>query len=105
MMELVKSQEYNLHIVRDMALNLGISNRNFYLKLWSTSNKENADIYNYLLPCKDIPSIKKELNNLLRRRTVQVSEMIKILLKMSTIIQDNLKVNLNQLNIKDYVKN
>lgn len=56
-----------------MALNLGIKRKDFYLKLWTTSKKENSDIYQYLIPCKDVTSIKKELKFTLRQRTIQVS--------------------------------
>ena len=59
MMILAKDPSTNLEVIRDMALNLGISNKDFYLKLWSTSKKENHDIYKYLIPCSDIPSIKR----------------------------------------------
>ena len=48
-----------LEVIQDMAQNLGICRKDFYLKLWSTSKKSNADIYKYLLPTKDIASIKK----------------------------------------------
>lgn len=105
MMILAKDPAINLEVVRDMANNLGISNKDFFLKLWSTSKKDFHDIYMYLLPCKDIPSIKKELKFLLRRRTIPVSEILKILEKMSKIISDDLKQSMNQANLREYVKN
>lgn len=42
-----------------MALNLGIAKKDFYLKLWAKSTKENVHIYQYLIPCNDVHSIKK----------------------------------------------
>ena len=54
-----KTPKEELEVIQDMAVNLGIERKDFYLKLWATSKKENADIYQYLLPCKDISSIKK----------------------------------------------
>jgi len=42
-----------------MAENLGVSRKDFYLKLYNISHKDNSDIYKYLLPCEDIPSIKR----------------------------------------------
>lgn len=56
-----------------MALNLGIAKKDFYLKLWAASKKQNVHIYQYLIPCKSVGSIKKQLKSTLRTRTIQVS--------------------------------
>lgn len=54
-----KSSSEPLEVIQDIAQNLGICRKDFYLKLWSTSKKQNGDIYKFLLPCKDVASIKK----------------------------------------------
>lgn len=54
-----KIDKANLEVVKDMAYNLGITRKDFYLKLWMTSEKEDNDIEQYLLPCLDVPSIKR----------------------------------------------
>ena len=54
-----KSPGEPLEVIQDIAQNLGICRKDFYLKLWSTSKKSNSDIYKFLLPTKDIASIKK----------------------------------------------
>lgn len=100
-----KSPTEPLQVIQDMAQNLGICRKDFYLKLWSTSKKANGDIYKYLLPTKDVASIKKELKSLLRRRTISVSEMLKILEKIDGIINEYLKTDLNHKNLKEYLKN
>jgi hypothetical protein len=94
-----------LEIIQDMALNLGIAKKDFYLKLWAASKKENVHIYQYLIPCKNVASIKKELKSTMRARTIQVSEMLKILEKITEINLENLKKDLNEKNLKEYVKN
>ena len=48
-----------IKVIKDMAHNLGVSTKDFYLKLWNTSKKNIPEIYQYLLPCEDIPSIKR----------------------------------------------
>lgn len=54
-----KSPNTELEVIKDMAENLGICRKDFYIKLWSVSKKSNADIYKFLIPCKDVASIKK----------------------------------------------
>ena len=100
-----KSSNEPLEVIRDIAQNLGIPRKDFYVKLWSTSKKTNTDTYKFLTPCKDVGSIKKDVNALLRRRTISVSEMLKILEKVGGIIDESLKSDLNQSNLKEYVKN
>jgi hypothetical protein len=46
-------------MVQEIAVNLGINKKDFYLNLWVHSKRELADIHQFLLPCWDISSIKK----------------------------------------------
>lgn len=46
-----KSSRNQLPVLRDMAANLGVSRKDFYLKLWSKSEKKTPDIYQFLIPC------------------------------------------------------
>lgn len=46
-------------MVQEIAMNLGINRRDFYLYQWAHSNRELADVHQFLLPCGDISSIKK----------------------------------------------
>lgn len=39
MLELASNNQKDLAVLRDMAINLNISNKDFYLKLWSHSKK------------------------------------------------------------------
>lgn len=48
-----------ISVVQEIAVNLGISKKDFYLNQWAHSKREIADIYQFLLPCWDIHSIKK----------------------------------------------
>ena len=89
-----------MKVIEGLAYNLGISKKEFYLKLWKDSERRNADIYNYLLPCEDVPSIKKEMMNVMRKRKVQVSEILKILNKTSEILERKLVAELNLFNLK-----
>ena len=59
MVKLVEKSSKDIKIIEDMALNLGVSKKDFYLKLWNVSQKKISNIYQYLIPCHDIPSIKR----------------------------------------------
>ena len=61
MMQVVKgiSDKRDISMVQEIAVNLGINKRDFYLTLWQSSPRELADIYTFLIPCCDVPSIKK----------------------------------------------
>jgi hypothetical protein len=48
-----------ISVVQEIAVNLGISKKAFYLSQWAHSKREISDIYQFLLPCSDITSIKK----------------------------------------------
>lgn len=86
-------------------MNLGISKKDFYLNQWAHSKREVSDIYQFLLPCGDIHSIKKELRMTMRRKKIEVSELLKILEKLAKIIKNELKTSLSQTLLKEYIKN
>lgn len=69
-------------------MNLGINKKDFYLNQWAHSKRELADIYQFLLPCWDIQSIKRELRMTMRRRKIEVSELLKILERLGKIIRN-----------------
>jgi hypothetical protein len=53
LLDLVKIKELHL------PFNLGISKKDFYLKLWSLSQKELADVNDKLLETEDVATIKR----------------------------------------------
>ena len=61
MLEVVKNidDKKNISMVQEIAVNLGINKKDFYLKLWQASPRDIPDIYTFLIPCSDVPSIKK----------------------------------------------
>ena len=60
LLEKVKtSPKGQLTVIQELALNLGINKKDFYLKVWSNSKKELNNIHEFLLPCNDIHAIKK----------------------------------------------
>ena len=58
-----------------------------------------------MLPCGDVTSIKKEIRLTMRRKKIIVPEFIKILEKIALIIKNELKTNLTQQMLKEYIKN
>jgi len=80
MLEVVKKCDKNrISVVQEIAVNLGINKKDFYLTLWQASTREITDIYQFLLHCGDISSIKKEIRLTMRRRKIVVPEFVKIL--------------------------
>ena len=86
-------------------MNLGINKKDFYLTLWQNSPRDLPDIYTFLIPCCDVPSIKKEIRLTMRRKKIPVPEFIRILERLSTLIKSELKTNLSQQMLKEYIKN
>ena len=74
-----KNSKSKITMVQEIAVNLGIQKREFYLTLWQSSKREIPDIHAFLLPCEDVSSIKKEIRLTMRRRKIIVPEFIKIL--------------------------
>lgn len=66
-------------VIQEIAENLGIKKKEFYLNQWAHSKRLLPDIYQFLLPCADIQSIKKELRMTMKRKKIEVSELLKIL--------------------------
>jgi len=83
MLDIVKGIDKNnknkITMVQEIAVNLGIQKRDFYLTLWQSSKREIPDIHTFLLPCEDVSSIKKEIRLTMRRKKIIVPEFIKIL--------------------------
>lgn len=46
-------------MIQEIAVNLGISKKDFYVSQWQHSKRELAEIHQFLLPCGDIATIKK----------------------------------------------
>jgi hypothetical protein len=60
MLEVVrKCDKSKISVVQEIAVNLGINRKDFYLTLWQSSKREIPDIYQFLLPCGDVSAIKK----------------------------------------------
>ena len=76
-----------ISMVQEIAVNLGINKRDFYLTLWQNSAREISDIYQFLLPCNDVSSIKKEIRQTMRRKKIVVPEFVKILERIGQIIR------------------
>ena len=74
MLEVVKNidDKKNISMVQEIAVNLGINKKDFYLKLWQASPRDLPDIYTFLIPCCDVPSIKKEIRLTMRRKKIPV---------------------------------
>ena len=51
--------KFTIVSVEDLAKNLGISKKDFYLYLWKHSEQEIKQIDDFLLCCDDVHSIKK----------------------------------------------
>lgn len=80
MLDIVKGiDKSKISMVQEIAVNLGIEKKDFYLTLWQASKREIPDIHTFLLPCADVPSIKKEIRLTMRRKKIIVPEFIKIL--------------------------
>jgi hypothetical protein len=89
MLDVVKGIEKSkISMVQEIAVNLGINKKDFYLTLWQSSKRELSDINTYLLPCGDVSSIKKEIRLTMRRRKILVTEFIKILERIGMIIRN-----------------
>jgi hypothetical protein len=76
MLDIVKGIDKNnkskITMVQEIAVNLGIQKRDFYLTLWQSSKREIPDIHTFLLPCEDVGSIKKEIRLTMRRKKIIV---------------------------------
>ena len=74
MLEVVRNidDKKNICMVQEIAVNLGINKKDFYLKLWQASPRDIPDIYTFLIPCSDVPSIKKEIRLTMRRKKIPV---------------------------------
>lgn len=61
MLEVVKGidDKKKITMVQEIAVNLGINKKDFYLTLWQSSKREINDIHTFLIPCGDVASIKK----------------------------------------------
>ena len=106
MLNVVKSiDKSKISVVQEIAVNLGINKRDFYLNLWQNSAREISDIYQFLLPCADVGSIKKEIRQTMRQKRIVVPEFVKILEKIAQIIRHELRSNLSQAMLKEYIKN
>lgn len=81
MLEVVKGidDKKKITMVQEIAVNLGINKKDFYLTLWQSSPRQITDIHTFLIPCGDVPSIKKEIRLTMRRRKIMVPEFIRIL--------------------------
>ncbi len=107
MLEVVKGidDKKKITMVQEIAVNLGINKKDFYLTLWQSSKREINDIHTFLIPCGDVSSIKKEIRLTMRRKKIMVPEFIRILEKIAAIIKNELKTNLSQQMLKEYIKN
>jgi hypothetical protein len=103
--EVKKCDKNKISVVQEIAVNLGINKKDFYLTLWQSSKREIPDIYQFLLPCGDVSSIKKEIRLTMRRKKIVVTDFLKILEKITLIIRHELKTNLSQQMLKEYIKN
>ena len=103
--EVKKCDKSKISVIQEIAVNLGINKKDFYLTLWQSSKREIPDIYQFLLPCGDVPSIKKEIRLTMRRKKIVVTDFLKILEKITLIIRNELKTNLSQPMLKEYIKN
>jgi hypothetical protein len=101
--DLVKVRE-PLSVVQELGEHLGISKKDFYLKLWSQSKRELPDVNDKLLETEDVPSIKREMKFFLRRKKIKLLELKKVYAKLLTLIKGKLKFNLDQQLLKDYIK-
>ncbi len=45
-------------MIQQIAVNLGISKKDFYVSQWHHSKRELPEIHQFLLPCGDITTIK-----------------------------------------------
>ena len=86
--EVKKCDKSKISVIQEIAVNLGINKKDFYLTLWQSSKREIPDIYQFLLPCGDVPSIKKEIRLTMRRKKIVVTDFLKILEKMTLIIRN-----------------
>jgi hypothetical protein len=77
--EVKKCDKNKISVVQEIAVNLGINKKDFYLTLWQSSKREIPDIYQFLLPCGDVSSIKKEIRLTMRRKKIVVTDFLKIL--------------------------
>jgi hypothetical protein len=59
LLDLVKNKELQLPFIQELGINLGISKKDFYLKLWSLSQKELTDVNDKLLETEDVSTIKR----------------------------------------------
>jgi hypothetical protein len=100
-----KCDKNKISVVQEIAVNLGINKKDFYLTLWQSSKREIPDIYQFLLPCGDVSSIKKEIRLTMRRKKIVVTDFLKILERITLIIRHELKTNLSQQMLKEYIKN
>lgn len=107
MLEVVKGidDKKKIGMVQEIAVNLGINKRDFYLTLWQSSKREINDIHTFLIPCGDVTSIKKEIRLTMRRKKIIVPDFIRILEKIAAIIKNELKTNLSQHMLREYIKN
>jgi len=103
--EVKKCDKSKISVIQEIAINLGINKKDFYLTLWQSSKREIPDIYQFLLPCADVSSIKKEIRLTMRRKKIVVTDFLKILEKITQIIRHELKTNLSQQMLKEYIKN
>lgn len=86
--EVKKCDKSKISVIQEIAVNLGINKKDFYLTLWQSSKREIPDIYQFLLPCGDVPSIKKEIRLTMRRKKIVVTDFLKILEKITLIIRN-----------------